>query len=175
MNNVKVLKTVIVVLILINIGTLAFMWFNRPLFRQQDQPGFAAGFLVKELELSGSQQKEYLSLRNSHRMMLRQLQERDKALHTRFFDQLFSEVPDLKRVGYLADSIAENRREMEVLTYDHFMQVRQMLTPEQQKKFEKIFDEVLRMVLPPPPPPSPPPPPPPSGIALPPPPPPPGN
>jgi periplasmic protein CpxP/Spy len=161
MNNIRVLKIVIVVLVLINIGTLAFMWFNRPLFGQQDQPVFAPGFLVKELELSGSQQKDYLSLRNSHRMMLRQLQERDKILHTRFFDQLFSEIPDSKRTGDLADSIAENRREMEILTYDHFKQVRKMLTPVQQKKFEEIFDEVLRMVLPPPPLPPPPPPPPP--------------
>ena len=171
MNNTGLLKLVIVVLILINIGTLAFMWFNKPMFRQPDRPTFAPGFLVKELELSGSQQKDYLSLRNSHRMMLRQLQERDKTLHTRFFDQLFSEIPDSKRVAALADSIAENRKKMEVLTYEHFMQVRQMLTPEQQKKFQEIFDEVIRMVLPPPPPPSPPPPPPPSGIAPPPPPP----
>jgi len=163
MNNTRFLKAAIIVLILINIGTLAFMWFNRPLFRQHDQPIFAPGFLVKELELSASQQKEYLSMRNSHRMMLRQLQEHDKALHTRFFDQLFSEVPDSKRVGDLADSIAENRRKMEVLTYEHFMHVRQMLTPVQQKKFGKIFDEVLRMVLPPPPPPPLPPPPPPTG------------
>ena len=174
MNNTRFLKAVIIVLILLNFGTLAFMWFNHPVSGQPDRPQFAAGFLVKELELSGQQQKEYFLLRENHRNILRQLQEHDKTLHTRFFDQLFSEVPDLKRVGDLADSIAENRKKMEVLTYDHFMQVRQMLTPDQQKKFEKIFDEVLRMVLPPPPPPSPPPPPPPSGIA-PPPPPPPGN
>ena len=164
MNNTMFLKAVIIVLILLNIGTLAFMWINHPFSRLQDQPPLAAGFLVKELKLSGSQQNEYLRLRGNHRKMLNQLQERDKALHTRFFDQLFSEVPDLKRVSDLADSIAENRRKMEVLTYDHFMQVRQMLTPEQRKKFEKIFDEVIRMVLPPPLPP-------PSGIAPPPPPP----
>jgi periplasmic protein CpxP/Spy len=164
MNNVRMLKSVIIVLVLINIGTLTFMWFNNPVRRQSARPQFAPGFLVKELELSGSQQKDYLSLRNNHRMMLKQLQERDKALHNRFFDQLFSDVPGSKNVGDLADSIAENRREMEILTYDHFNQVRQMLTPEQQEKFGKIFDEVLRMVLPPPPPPpsdmAPPPPPP---------------
>ena len=165
MNNIRLLKLAIVVLILINLGTLVFVWFSYPLFRPSDRRPFTPGFLVKELELSGSQQKEYFRLRRNHRQILEKLQEQDKALHTRFFDQLFSEVPDSKSVWDLADSIAENRRKMEVLTYDHFMQVRQMLTPDQRKKFQEIFDEVLRMVLPPPPqPPSPvnlPPPPPP--------------
>jgi len=161
MNNTKFLKSVIIILILINLGTLAFIWFNYPSFKPTDQHQFASGFLVKELELSKPQQENYFRLRGNHRKMLIQLQEHDKALHNRFFDQLFSEIPDSKSVGDLADSIAENRRKMEVLTYDHFMQVREMLTPEQQKTFERIFDEVIRMVLPPPPaPPLPPPPPP---------------
>ena len=164
MNNTRFLKIVIVLLILVNLGMMAFIWFNSPVSKPSDQPPFAPGFLVKELELSGSQQKNYLGLRGNHRKILGQLQERDKILHTRFFDQLFSEVPDSKSVQALVDSITENRRKMEVLTFDHFMQVRQMLTPDQQKKFEEIFEEVLRMVLPPPPPP-------PSGIAPPPPPP----
>jgi periplasmic protein CpxP/Spy len=167
MNNQGFLKGVIIVLVLINIGMLAFMWYNRPISGSAVRRSFAPGFLVKELELSKSQQKDYFRLRRNHRQILGQLQERDKALHTRFFDQLFSEIPDSKSVAALADSIAQNRREMEVLTYDHFEQVREMLTPVQQKKFRDVFDDVLRIVLPPPPlppspetPPSPPPPPP---------------
>jgi len=160
MNNTRILKIVIIVLILINLGTLAFMWFNRPGAGTSDRHPVAAGFLVKELELSGSQRKEYFQLRRDHRLTLNNLQEQDKALHNRFFEQLFSEAPDMKSVHDLADSIAENRRKMEMITYDHFRQVKQMLTPAQQKKFQKIFDQVIRMVLPPPPPPPSPPPPP---------------
>ena len=151
MNNTRFLKIVIFVLIVINLGTLAFMWFNRPGNGISARRPVAAGFLVKELELSGSQRKEYFRLRSDHRIMLKELQEHDKALHNLFFEQLFSEVPDPKSVHDLADSIAENRRKMEMLTYDHFNHVKQILTPAQQKKFGEIFDEVLRMVLPPPP------------------------
>jgi periplasmic protein CpxP/Spy len=153
MNNTRFLKIVIVVLILINLGTLAFLWFNKPGSGLSVQRPFAGGFLVKELGLSKSQRQEYFRLRRNHRLLLEQLQEKDHLLHNRFFEQLFSEVPDLKSVDDLADSIAGNRKKMEVLTYDHFMKVKQMLNPAQQKKFQEIFDEVLRMVLPPPPPP----------------------
>ena len=164
MNNIRFLKIVIIVLILVNLSTLAFMWFNRPGSGMLARRPVAAGFLVKELELSGSQRKEYFQLRGDHRVILKELQEHDKALHNLFFEQLFSEVPDPKSVHDLADSIAENRRKMEMITYNHFRQVKQILNPAQQKKFGEIFDEVIRMVLPPPPsPPSPeaPPPPPP--------------
>jgi periplasmic protein CpxP/Spy len=172
MNNARFLKAVIVVLIVLNIGTLAFIWFTRPGSGSSNRRPFPQGFLVKELELSKSQQRDYFRLRRNHRQSLEQLQDRDKVLHTRFFNQLFSETPVSKSVANLADSIAENRRSMEILTYDHFNQVREMLTPVQQRKFQKIFDEVLRMVLPPPPsPPSPgalpPPPPPPPPLPLP--------
>lgn len=153
MNNTRFLKIVIAVLILVNLGTLAFIWFSRPVAGTSDHLPPAEGFLVKELDLSGAQRSEYSRIRNDHRMMLRKLQEQDRVLHNRFFQQLFSEMPDMKMVHDLADSIAENRKKMEMLTYGHFKQVSSMLTPVQQKKFEEIFDDVLKMVLPLPPPP----------------------
>jgi Spy/CpxP family protein refolding chaperone len=151
MNNTRFLKIVIAVLVLVNLGTLAFLWFNRPGSDSSIQPPFSSGFLVNELDLSKSQRQEYFQLRRNHRLQLEKLQEKDHDFHNRFFEQLFSEVPDSGNVGELADSIAENRRKMEVLTYDHFMHLKQMLTADQQKKFESIFDEVLRRVLPAPP------------------------
>ena len=153
MNNIRFLKIVIIVLILINLGTLGFIWFRTAKSDTSIRRSVAAGFLVKELDLSDAQRKEYFRMRRNHRKILGELQETDKSLHSRFFDQLFSETPDLKMVHDLADSIAANRKKMELLTYEHFMHVRQILTPGQQKKFEKIFDEVISIVLPPPPPP----------------------
>ena len=163
MNNTRFLKIVIAVLILINLGTLVFIWLTRQGDGIRERHPFAEGYLVKELNLSEPQRKEYSRIRQHHRAVLLKLQENDKALHNRFFAQLLSEFPDMNSVYGLADSIAVNRKKMEMLTYDHFDQVRKMLTPVQQKKFEEIFDEVLKMVLPPPPPPplpeAPPPPP----------------
>ncbi|MCX6285066.1 MAG: Spy/CpxP family protein refolding chaperone, partial [Bacteroidetes bacterium] len=124
----------------------------------------AATFLIKELGLSDAQQVQYKELRHQHREMLDKLDEQDKELHKRFFDLLLLEKADSVSVEALADSIAANRKQMEIVTYDHFFRINKILNPEQQKKFTLIFKDVLRMVLPPlPPPPGqlPPPPPPP--------------
>ena len=177
MKNAKIYKLIIAVLVVLNLATLAFMWFNRPgregLGRHE---GEAASFLVKELGLSAEQQKEYQQLRQEHREILNQLTEQDKVLHQQFFELLLMEVPDTAKVHLFANVIAMNRNQMELVTYDHFSRINKIPTPDQQKKFKLIFKDVLKMVLPPPLPPSPPLPPPPGNLPPPPPPPPaPGN
>jgi hypothetical protein len=161
-------QVIIILLIVINLGSLAFIWFHYP---EKEKPAYrpaAPGFLIKELNLSGPQKVEYFRLRRNHREILRNLERRDRMLHQRFFDCLLLDIPDTLRIHALADSIAANRRQMELVTYNHFLNITKMLSPEQQKRFDVIFHEVLRMVLPlPPPPPDvpplPPPPPPPPG------------
>ena len=176
MKDVKIYKVIIIVLVVLNLCTLAFIWFNRP---GRDRPGRrqgeAAFFLIKELGLTVEQRKVFGQMRQEHRARLEMLSLHDTDLHNRFFDLLSQEKPDMAAVEALADSIAANRKKMEVLTFEHFSRVNGILNPEQKKKFSLIFKDVLKMVLPPPvPPPVPPPPPPPApGVPAPPPPPPP--
>ena len=167
MKNARLYKIIIILLLALNLCTLAFMWFNRPSKERLEQhQGEAATFLIKELGLSEVQQRQYQQLRKEHRDVLDNLSERDKVLHKRFFNLLLLETPDSLNMQALADSIATNRRRMEVVTYDHFFRITKILNPEQQKKFSLIFKDVMQMVLPPPPlppntlPPPPPPPPP---------------
>ncbi len=165
MKNAGLYKIIIIILVVLNLCTLAFMWFNRPgRERTEQNAGAAATFLIKELGLSDAQQVQYQELRHQHREMLDKLDAHDRELHKRFFDLLLLEKADSVSMEALADSIAANRKQMEIVTYDHFFRINKILNPEQQKKFTLIFQDVMQMVLPPPPPPPgqlPPPPPPP--------------
>jgi periplasmic protein CpxP/Spy len=150
-------------LLLLNLGTILYIWLHRPpgqpVFRRQD----ASGFLIKELRLTEGQKQEYLMLRAVHRQAMQDLQEKDHALHNQFFDQLVIVPTDSGKVEKLADSIASIRVSMDRLTFSHFVAIRKILRPEQQQKFDKVFHEVLKLVMPLPPEPPPPPPPPPPG------------
>lgn len=158
---------VIVFLVVLNLGTLTFIWLHQMPGQFSSERRDASGFLVKELMFTESQKSEYFQLRILHRRELEQLQRQDRALHKKFFDQLIVVSRDSLTTENLVDSIAIIRKEMELLTFNHFLKIRKILRPEQQKKFDSIFHDVLRMVLPPPPPPPPPlpasPPPPPPG------------
>ena len=45
-----------------------------------------------------------------------------------------------------ADNVAKNLEQLDLLTFDHFKEVRTICTPAQQKKFDEIIEEVLQMI-----------------------------
>ena len=164
MNQIRFYKIIVIVLVLLNLGTLTFLWFGRPRPEHEPDRGKSAKFLIHELALTPGQQDEFGKLRDEHRRRLTILQKQDSRLHDRFFEAIFLPVPDTLTAKILSDSIAEVRRQMELLTFDHFRQLRQLLNEEQKNKFHRVFRQALEHAMPlpepPPPPPLPPPPPP---------------
>jgi len=148
MKNKRIYQICILILVLLNLGTLLFFWVNRPENRNSRPPDVSA-FLIKELGLTDNQQKEYLLLRDEHRASMKGLSEHDKQLHNLFFDLVLKEPADSPGIVALADSIVANRKKMELVTYDHFYRINKMLNPDQQQKFTSIFHEVIRMIVPP--------------------------
>jgi hypothetical protein len=152
MKTTRLYQLIILVLVILNLGTLAFIWFGARPRENAARPGAAAELLIRELGLTDSQQQQYQLLRQQHRNTMARLSAVDRSLHNRFFDLLMIEPADTTRADLAADSIAANRKVMEMVTYDHFYKVMLMLTPGQKEKFRSILHEVIRLVLPPPPP-----------------------
>ena len=50
-----------------------------------------------------------------------------------------------------ADAIMINQKAIEMATFYHFEEVRSICTPDQQKMFDEVIKEALRMMSPPPP------------------------
>jgi len=167
----NLLIAVIFLLVLVNIGTLTFIWVNRP--GKEPVPPDTREFLVRELSLDRKQQIIQNALMLNHRKKMKELQFRDQALHNRFFNLLTTYPSDSLLLKKMTDSIAWVRVKMEESTFRYFDQLRRILTPEQQERFDTVFRDLLRVIIPVPPPPPPAPPPPPPALDMPPPPPPP--
>jgi Spy/CpxP family protein refolding chaperone len=153
MDSNRFLKIVIVVLLIINIGTLGFMWVQHGHIGPPPPRGGedVALFLTHELMFSKDQEKQFELLRTAHHEGVEQIQHGGRSLHDRFFDLIQQPTPDTLLVQQMADSIAAIQKEIELLTFHHFQKVRAICTPEQQKKFDEIIDEALRMMAPRPP------------------------
>ncbi|MEI6435562.1 MAG: hypothetical protein WCP32_12005 [Bacteroidota bacterium] len=160
MNNIRFLKTVIIILILLNIGTLTFLWMGRTKFAFNQSNRDSAGFLIRELNLTSGQQNQFGKLRQIHLEQLDILRENDRKLHDRFFDALFLPAPDTLTASKLADTLSIVRKEMEMLTFRHFLELQKLLNDNQKMRFRQVFRGALEHVMPPPPPLPPPPPPP---------------
>lgn len=166
MENKKLLTFSIIALFLLNLGTLGFLWagrLHRPVPPPPPPAHNAADFLAHELHFTPEQQKQFGSMRETHHQRIHAIQDSLHALREQFFDEL--SAPNASRADSLAAQIGRMQAEIEKLTFDHFRTIRSLCTPEQQKKFDMVIEDALKMMAPPPPPPpgppDPPPPPPP--------------
>lgn len=147
-------KFITISLLLINIGTLAFLWMSqrRPRPGGPEEGGRTiATFIIHELGFSPAQEKAYMELVHQHRQQMRFHEEAER----KFREEMFSGLIDSTqsgRAGALSDSIASHRRSMDMVTYQHFQQVKALCTPEQKQHFNEIIRDVLdRMMHPGPP------------------------
>ncbi len=150
MDNTKFLKIVIIVLLFINIATLWFMWRTNNHHGGQPPQGRedAGGFLTHELMLNDAQQKQFSQLKEEHHAAAEELQEDARELHHQYFELLHAPSADSVIVLKFAEAIAANQKQMELITFYHFQKIRAICTPEQQKKFDEVIGEALRMMAP---------------------------
>jgi Spy/CpxP family protein refolding chaperone len=152
MDNSKFLKTVIIILLLINIATLGFMWSNH--FSQGAPPHMRVDtfmFLTRELQLDDKQKEQYEQLRNEHHRAAEEIQHKSRELHDALFKMLHAPSADSALVNHAVNDISANQQQLELLTFYHFQKVRAICSPEQQKRFDEVIQDALRMMAPKPP------------------------
>lgn len=141
-------KIVIAVLLLLNLGTLGFLWYNRPPRPGQEGP---FRFLVQTTGMDESQQKAYAELRDRHHQKMMDFRQRNGQIRDKLYALLGADTSKNAEIAMLTDSIASLRREEEQLTFQHFQAVRALCRPDQQTKFDAAIGEAIRSMGPPPP------------------------
>lgn len=146
----RFLKIVIIILLMVNIGTLAFIWSQGRHGSPPPHPS-VFDFLTRELQLDNRQQEQYEILRDEHHRTVEDLQKTGRQLHQQYFGLLHGATADSAQVNLLADSLVSLQKQIELITFYHFQKVRAICKPDQQKKFDEVINEALRMMAPPPP------------------------
>jgi protein CpxP len=108
-------------------------------------------FLVHELKMDEKQINAFDVLIKKHREAVDPIQEAIHQERDSLVALLGSASPNQAGVQQLSDEIGVNQSKLEAVTFQHFTEVRKICTPEQQKKFDEIIREALRMMGPPPP------------------------
>ncbi|HMG16234.1 MAG TPA: periplasmic heavy metal sensor [Saprospiraceae bacterium] len=151
MDNPRVLKIALIVLLILNLSSMAFMWLNKPRTGPPHHGEDTFKYLVHELNMNDEQQNKYKLLRDEHHHGMELLQDKSRDLHNAFFKLLQNPSNDSSSIKLIGDSIAGNQMKIEMLTFDHFKKVRAICTPQQQKKFDDIILETLKRMAPRPP------------------------
>jgi periplasmic protein CpxP/Spy len=149
MNKFRFLTVSVVLLLLLNIGTLAYLFYTRKDTERPGPPGRAvADFIIQQLQLDAAQQEKFAQLRDRHQGILRSAHKADKDLHDIYFNLLKTDNPDTKRADSVSMLIADQRSLIEMATFVHFLELRKLCRDDQKKRFDATIDEVARRMGP---------------------------
>lgn len=149
LDKIKLLTTVVVLLVLMNIATLAGMWKLMQRDFHAPPPG-PKEFLIAKLQLDEEQQKVFETLRKEHFDQMRVLQENIRSEKDEMYDLLKSDNPDTTATyGHIAQIMREEEQ-LERITFEHFRKVRAICNDDQKQHFDAIIDRVMQMVMRPP-------------------------
>jgi protein CpxP len=142
-----------VLLVALNVATLATFWIVK---EKNAPPRMAHGsgvtdFLVKELGLDSAQEQKLVLLREEHQQKIMETRKGNREAK----DALFALLQQSGAADSVIEKAAKNAAafdtQLDLLTFRHFQQVRNLCTEMQKKKFDEVIQEVLRMIAPPPP------------------------
>ncbi|CAN5123818.1 hypothetical protein BH09BAC3_BH09BAC3_30090 [soil metagenome] len=142
----RILVTIIIVLIVLNIATMSFMWLNRPPHEPGRGGARPANFLIEKVGFSPEQIETYHGLMEEHQRASTSIND-----SLRFYKSLtFSYLPqnNTAAVKESVSSVGRLQQQMEMNTFEHFVKVRALCTPEQAVKFDAVINEVLKMMVP---------------------------
>ncbi len=150
MNDIKYLrfwKLAVIVLVLCNIGLLATIWF-RPHPPQDMRHGEQTrNYVISTLKFSDEQGKQYDALIVLHKEAMKNQKRACASCRTLFFSGIANPRQNPAVADSLASAVADCQKKIELVTYNHFSDVRKICTDAQKAEFDKIILDVVRKMI----------------------------
>lgn len=145
-NKNKWLTALVLLLVLGNLASLAYLWIGRGRQAPPPQPARADAFIIRELQLDATQQQQYRRLVEEHRRRTQDIRANIRAAKDEFFGLLQDTATTDSAKTAAAARISRFTEELDLVTFQHFQQVRAICTPQQQQHFDEIIRKVIGMM-----------------------------
>jgi periplasmic protein CpxP/Spy len=144
----KLLIWLVILLLTGNTASIAIFWLGK---NKQSVAikGTPKEFLVKELQLNSRQQEELELLMIRHREETPELRKEIRQAKKDFFDLLKQQNIADSNLQAAAKNVSLSIEQLDLFTFAHFKKIRELCTPEQQDKFDRIIQQVTTMMPPP--------------------------
>ena len=153
-NKTKWWAIAVIALIVLNATTLTIFWVerksNHDLPPKQENRGATASYLTKELAFDSIQQLQYNQLVLKHRQSTRQIRKEIRNAKDAFFELLSDSSISDDSIKAASKRVSDIEQQLDILTFNHFKEVRTICNAEQKKKFDSIIKNAVQMMAPPP-------------------------
>lgn len=145
MKNTKILSIAVVLLLLTNIGLVAFMMTQKKKTGPKRPGGKEPSeMLVKETGMTEQQKKEYKQLKEEHFKNVRPLFDSIRSAKTAFYALTKDSTVNDSILNILSYRISTRQAELEKVTFAHFRKVRGIFSNEQKPKYDAFLQKMMQ-------------------------------
>ena len=136
----------IVFLVLLNLGTLGFLFSKRYIGGRG--PRKPDKLIIEGLKLNDAQKSQFEVLKKEHRSQINEIEKGEKVYHKAYFDLLKAASKDSLTIDSVIKSLSNAKYQKDLATYKHFQKLRLMCEPQQQILFDSLVDEMGKILMP---------------------------
>ena len=139
----KFLVATIVVLVILNLGTLISFWLMHP--RPEMPPSFdGQDYLEKQLNLNIQQSRLFKLEKEAHQKEFEQIMDSINAVRDKLSEELFKTPLDTNKINNDIAKVGRWHLVEERKIFDHFVRLNSFLNPEQKTKFHNFIEEMIK-------------------------------
>jgi len=141
MNKLTFVSIAVVVLLILNGGLIAFIFFQE---RHKPPRNRADEVIVDRLQLNEEQIGRFEELKRIHRREVMQCHDSIGVLKRTLMNGLRTSSPDHNAAAEVSTAIARKQKEIELATFRHFAALRELCDDRQKKLFDEFIQEIAR-------------------------------
>ena len=149
MEKTKLLTITVFGLLLLNLGTLSFLFFNS---RKEHRPPHdrhnPKEIIIDKLHFDAAQQKEYAKLIEWHRGEITKLDGNIRKAKNELYSQLSQPETNIIVKDSLIAVIISNQKQIEETHFKHFEDIKKLCHKDQMKDFNDLTEELGRIFAP---------------------------
>jgi hypothetical protein len=148
----KVFYLLMIVLVTLNLITIGFLWMYKfkehPQIQQPPPPPAGKIMLEQELRFSKEQAEKFDKLRIEHSTSARKIVDDIAMLKENLFETIKENGGDDSKATKIADEIGNKQKELDLITYNHFKDIRNLCDERQRERFDLILKDISKMIGP---------------------------
>jgi hypothetical protein len=145
MNKSKFLTISVIALLVCNLFLIGFILWHKPGKHERNNP---RNFIIEKLDLTENQIEEYEILIASHKPLFKEkrmlLHEKENQLYMLLQGTAEESAPEV-----LSNEIGTLQRQIEILQYNHFKDIKALCKPNQIGHYNELMTEISRVFSPP--------------------------
>lgn len=144
--NNKILSVAVVLLLLSNIALVVFLMNNKGKGNEKRSGGKGdpSEMMAKELGMTEQQQKDHKQLKDDHFKAMKPFYDTLRTAKAAFYALTKEANVDDSTLAVYSQRIYNKQAEIDKYTFAHFKRVRNLLTPEQQPKFDEFLQKMMQ-------------------------------